>query len=456
LSISDKTNANEVKDKLVKFVDEYKGQEIDEIFFYFSGHGEFYDNEFYYLMSDYSSTKRKTTTLQNTELDSMLRALNPKLAIKFVDACNAGVTYVKEDNALEKYMKQSQSTFNNCYFMFSSQQKQLSYQDDKLSDFTKSLLLSIKEHSMPSIRYKNIIDYISDYFEGNTLQTPLFVTQADFTEVFTDIKKELIEYLSPRLDGTATPPAGEKINLASSIEDLIKAEAKIFCSKEEAIVIINELPARIEKFCKDALLDSLYEYAVNTGLVSDKLPKISTVGQWLKDNKHHYFARPAYSIETYEEYDDELSAFGLLSTWQLGKSRPDRADRKKVTKHRKVVNGLELTEEIPFNHLEVIANSKYPNIDSFALHIVFVLSKTELRFFSFYAKFIETGWDKRRLEGDVKWKTVAAKLKDNDDIQNKIQDILSEFKKTITDYIEEKFAVRQPSLAEGENEQAAG
>jgi len=453
LTISDTTTANEVKDRLVKFVEEHKGQAIEEVFFYFTGHGEFYDNEFYYLMSDYNNLKRKTTTLQNTELDNLLRSLNPKLAIKFVDACNAGVTYVKEDNALEKYIKQSQNTFNNCYFMFSSQQKQFSYQDDKLSAFTKSLLMSIKEHSMQSIRYKNIIDYISDDFDGNSQQTPLFITQADFTEVFTDISKEMRAFLTQKLDDTTPFQPGEKANSISSLEDLIKNEAAIYCSKDEAIDIINNIPELINNFSHDTILDKLYTIEVNIDLSIEKLPKISSVGQWLKDNKNNFFAKPTYIVESYEDYEDNYAALGLASLTSLaslGRLSADK-DRKKITKQRRVINGFELTEELPFNHLEISAISKYPNIDSFALHIIFVLSKTDIRFFSFSSNFIETGWDMKKLSTDVKWKTVSAKLKHKTDLEDIISDIIDGFKKVITDYIQEKFTASQASTQEGDS-----
>lgn len=52
----------------------YTGKEVEEIFFYVTGHGQFYDNEFYYLLSDFDKTKRKKTSLENTELDQMFRS----------------------------------------------------------------------------------------------------------------------------------------------------------------------------------------------------------------------------------------------------------------------------------------------------------------------------------------------------------------------------------------------
>jgi len=442
LYISDNTTANGVKDRLVRFVEDHKGQVIDELFFYFTGHGEYFENEFFYLMSDYNSGKRKSTSLQNSELDNLLRALSPKLAIKFVDACNAGVTYVKEEGAFEKYIKQTQSTFNNCYFMFSSQQKQFSYQDDKFSDFTKSFLMSIKEHTMPYIRYKNIIDYVSDYFEGNAQQTPLFITQADFTETFCEISKELQAFLSERLEDASTPPVGEKASLVTSIESHVKREALIYCTKDEAVSIVTTLPEIMQRFQPDDTLDYLYTYVYNTDLNTEKLPSISSVGQWFKENKSNFFARPTYATETYEDYDDDYSRLGIAA-FAMG-----RGDRKKVTKQRKVIVGIELTETLPYNHIELVANPKYPNIDAYALHVVFVLSKTDIRLFYFISNYIETGWDKRTLNNDIKWQTACAKLKEQSELEVIVSDMMDEFKHKIIEFVQEKFPESQTGASQ--------
>ncbi len=85
-----------MKRELFQFVLRNKGRVLDEALFYFSGHGQSKDEEFYFALSDFEESRRNTTSLKNTELDVFLRALNPKLAVKIVDACNAGVQYIKD------------------------------------------------------------------------------------------------------------------------------------------------------------------------------------------------------------------------------------------------------------------------------------------------------------------------------------------------------------------------
>lgn len=51
LFIDSGTNSSLVKSKMSEFIRKHEGTEIDELFFYFSGHGLFSDDEFYYAES---------------------------------------------------------------------------------------------------------------------------------------------------------------------------------------------------------------------------------------------------------------------------------------------------------------------------------------------------------------------------------------------------------------------
>lgn len=196
LFINDKLSSGKVKEKLTTFISEHKNKRIDELFFYYTGHGEFKNNEFYYLLSDYNQIKKNQTSLQNEEVDSLFRTLNPDIVVKVIDACQSGKAYIKEAGAITKYFQKTINRFNRCYFLNSSLKDQSSFQTEVISDFTLSFINSIKEHDTNEIRYKDIIDFISDVFEKNTLQTPFFVVQADYTEKFCVINKTLKEYLN--------------------------------------------------------------------------------------------------------------------------------------------------------------------------------------------------------------------------------------------------------------------
>jgi hypothetical protein len=134
LVIDSETISTSVKHSLISFFKKHEQQEIGDIFFYFSGHGEFTGDEIYYLLSDYNSRRRKQTSLENSELDSLARALKPNVFVKMVDACQSGILYIKSPDEFDEYLRKGvHGGFKNIYFMYSSQGDQSSYQDKDLS-----------------------------------------------------------------------------------------------------------------------------------------------------------------------------------------------------------------------------------------------------------------------------------------------------------------------------------
>lgn len=197
-SISDNTFYINVREIILE-LENFQSNEVEEIFFYYSGHGYFNDNEFYYSCTDSDIDSIQGTFIINSELDKLIRKLNPAVTIKLVDACNAGVRYVKnpdplELNLIEKYLTDSKGIFNSCYFMFSSDVDQCSIADDKLSHFTRSFLRAIKNHSSSKIKYGEIMTSIASDFELSE-QTPIFVTQGNFNDIFCEISPEIKDLL---------------------------------------------------------------------------------------------------------------------------------------------------------------------------------------------------------------------------------------------------------------------
>ena len=134
LVIDSETISTSVKHSLISFFKKHEQQEIGDIFFYFSGHGEFTGDEIYYLLSDYNSRRRKQTSLENSELDSLARALKPNVFVKMVDACQSRILYIKSPDEFDEYLRKGvHGGFKNIHFMYSSQGDQSSYQDKDLS-----------------------------------------------------------------------------------------------------------------------------------------------------------------------------------------------------------------------------------------------------------------------------------------------------------------------------------
>ena len=133
LCLNSNPKGYEAKKQLSDFVEKHKGNDVEEFIFYFSGHGNRYEDDFFYILSDFKENKRESTGLRNTELDGLIRTLNPKLTIKIIDACFSGTQYIKsETNTRIDFEKSAkENRLNDIYFWFSSREDQTSLAGDE-------------------------------------------------------------------------------------------------------------------------------------------------------------------------------------------------------------------------------------------------------------------------------------------------------------------------------------
>ncbi|MDN3699653.1 caspase family protein [Vibrio cortegadensis] len=404
LELSTNTTSANVKAQLIEFINKHKGKEaIDEVVFYYSGHGDFTGNEFYFLLSDFDTNRRKQTSLENEELDNLLKALNAKVTVKIVDACHSGKAYIKDSDSFDKYLNESKGKFEKCYFMFSSQLEQYSYQDEALSFFTKSIIEAVKNHTADTIRYKDIIDQVSDSFASDAEQTPFFVVQADFTEHFCTITKTLREKLSALIVSGEQEESKQQF---SSLIDVIKLDAERYCDEQEAYNLFNSFIASLESKNFSGDSEELYEYSIQT---SDEVADNSaSIGNWLVNTDNSYFARPVYSRV---ERTKRVPKKSLFATASLFTDESDDNHYKTVNYSDLEVSGYRITVDQPVKLIELKAEPKYPNINAGVAFIVPLLSKTDLRVFFSYAAYDESGWNKRTLKQKLKWSTKFVALK---------------------------------------------
>lgn len=408
LLLTQNWKSHQVKKSLVEFFEKYQNKEIEEVFFYFSGHGDFVENEFYFLLSDYSEGKRKTTCLQNREVDEWIKSIKPNIAVKFVDACHSGVTYVKDNSIFKSYLQDQQKHFNICYFMFSSKVDQVSYQRNGISDFTKSFIEAIKNHPGSEIRYKEIIDSISDDFEANFNQTPFFIIQADFLQKFGTIsdndKKRIFE-----------TPINERAIIKSEYIELVKKESERFCSKQDILDIYNELLEL--DLSIDPEFESLYDIDFTWAHSINDVPKKTAIGKWLKENQNNYFASSAYEED--EPVFDEDGEFVGYETR---------------------ISGFNIDfENLPFHYCYIKANAKFPILHDYGCCIVPVFSKTNIRFFYFFSNYYERDWDTKYLNNAFSWKTVDIDIKPFQNVKKLFQDIILNFELHILKAIKDKY-----------------
>lgn len=421
--------SSKVKQELVSFLKQFHGQEVEQVLFYFTGHGDAESNEFNYVLSDFDQGKKKQTVIENSELDNWLRPLNPALTIKVIDACHAGVQYIKDPRAFEASLAKTKDSFNSCYFLFSSQREQNSYQNAHLSDFTHSFIKSVASFEGTEMRFKDIIDFISDDFSKNQRQTPFFVTQASSTEVFSPVNQKMRNSLKTELekniqsDETESDETESPEPRAASLVELAKAEAKKYCTLEEVLSELASIQSywRERTFTDDA--SSLYEFKCELLPSVSEVPRRASIGKWLAENEHNYFARHTTRKESFKVPDTDYLLGSALS--------PGLYTQKTKTETRNVVAGFQLTQEIEFPALRITAESKLENLSWHDCHITYVFSKTQIRFFYLFCTFRELNWGERKRNADGNWTMLTADFKGSDGVRP----ILDRISDSFTEYI---------------------
>ena len=452
-------NALETKEKLSDFINQNKDKTVDELFFYFSGHGNYENEEFYYLLKDYSPDKKNQTSISNSDIDNMFKSLKPKLMIKVVDACNSGIPYIKssDDNCIKKYLEDTSKTYNNCYFMFSSQRNQISLiSGNPLSDFTYSFINSIIKTNTSIIKYKHIIDYISDDFSNNKNQTPYFIAQADYTENFLNItnaqKKELeneinIEVQNEKLSDIEIINNDNK--KTKSLIDYIVEDNERYVEQETAFGILNNVFNNLANSKLSDELNSLYEIKltnadINTSANTFGILEQKNIGKWLKENKHDLFAKPIYKEEEYTT----TKKVPIKSWATIISGRYDQYEEKEVTKTREVISSFIPTIEQPFYMIKMYLKPlpKYQNIKPFDLTCACLMSKTKLQIFYYYVSYNEFSWGQYNPKNEAEWK-----IRTIDFIQEKqqkiiVDEIVKEFENFVLASLKNDFGYKENSV----------
>lgn len=423
----DNTISKEVKSKLVEFVGNHKGKEIGEVFFYFSGHGDYSDNEFFYLMSDYQSAHKNRTSLQNSELDSLVRSLSPQLFVKVVDACHSGISYVKNSGELEKHFNESRNSFKKLYFMFSSQSDQSSWQDSNLSYFTHSFLSSLVTSEAGAVRYKDIADFVSDDFEIIGVQTPLFVIQADFTEPFCEASASLRDIIGKYGIGGSTSAKANGVSPAIlSIADIIREDAKRYSSQEEAFAVLTFIPEFLSAVKLSEDLGGLFAISVETA--DRDVPGARSIGNWLEKNKSEsrYFADVEKSWRTVKKrvLKNPLNSIAKVNAI-FGKSNEE--DYSYVDTEEPFTEGYSPTVEVPYRYVSIKVEPQTPNLSPVEYFVAPIVSRTNIRLFHAGCHYEYVDWSKRKREGNLEWSTIEAAIKDMEGVKEALNKVVQKF-----------------------------
>lgn len=441
LSSEKETASKHVKAELSAFVDKHKSTNVEELFYYFSGHGDFSSNEFYHILSDYKKDLRNQTTLTSGELDTMMRALSPDLFVKVVDACYSGVTYIKGgDEELGEYLKSTTSNFKSVYFLYSSQNSEQSLTAGKLSAFTTGILEAVAAQDSGPIRYRDLMSAASDYFELHGTQTPQFVTQAPFTEVFCEASPALRAALKQYLPPTPKPPVPAAPPLptpaASSgpspapvksitLLERIKSGDEAYVSREEALAALKTLQTHLSAVSLPADLRDIFDLKIIP--LSEKPSDASVIGEWIATNaERNYYAAASHKTETYKRRVPKSppSVFNFSS--RLFQRLADE-DTKLIDATRSVISGYNNTASLPFSALTIRLEPKFKVVAPEECTIAPIVSATSICAFWTMRHFYYSDWDTAVPKSNSRWVSAELSLKRTEEFSKLADRIGAEF-----------------------------
>ncbi|RDU95178.1 caspase family protein [Trinickia dinghuensis] len=390
-------DAQTMKARIADTIGRFQQEDIGELFFYFTGHGEFVDEDFRFMFRDYSRERPAQTTLENSELDRLLRSLSPALTVKVVDACYSGIPYVKDGaSQIEAMMAETQSVFAKCYFYFSSQSDQRSWATETISDFTRAFVQTIACSTLESIRYKDVMDGVSDAFLSTPRQKPLFVMQGDYTEVFGNFAEEVRQRLGKRLvnfEATQIEQPPTAIVMKSSLAEVARSQAVDYVTVETAIAALNDLKSELDRTVLNSELGQLFTMEKEYFDKFDAVPSQEALGEWLAKNDEDFFAVPVLTTETYEVDHPMNNILGLIGQ-----------DAKKTTRTRKVISGVRTkVSKLPFQAFRITLVPSLPNLTQYCGWLTFLVSKRTLQTFYRFIEYSEETWGAYRYSKGTEW-----------------------------------------------------
>ena len=458
VTLTEDTKTRPIKSSLRTFFNKYREKEIDEVFFYFSGHGTYISDNVLFCCSDFDPKYPSSTSLSNQEIDDYMRSINPKLAVKILDSCSSGEKYIKDtkDN-FERAIRNTHLSHFIC--MASSGLDESSYASDKMSDFTKSFIEGVFSIEEGEILYRDIQNHISDSFIDKPEQTPQFVTQVTGLEVFAKVNTTLKALKSPLEIGKEKLPE----DLEASIKTKIEEMESIFVPFDTVSKSLDKLQSTISSTkLEDSLVSKYYNYEFVFKNDLDSLVDMGTIATWAYERKWDKFFFVDINVEKVKRRVTSssvpYSAFFLSHAAVMGGGL-EQGEKKDKPEYRteNVPASIKSTHPLAFEVIEIIAKPEKRALKQFGAMIGIVHSRTDVLILSTTVGYKDVGWDDRTIDAStINWKLKELKWKDI--ASNPIiiaLDILPQVEKEVSDYLEslikeEVAVIEQTEMSEGE------
>lgn len=458
------TTGTAAKKAISEFVQKHRGSNVKELLFYFSGHGDRAEDDFFYALSDYKAEKRESSGLRNSELDSLIRNLAPELTVKIVDACYSGSTYIKSEDDIGPMVQKSakENQLKKLYFFHSSAADQTSIAGPQFSLFTQAILQSLVNQT-DAVRYRDLIAAVADEMNQKGGPRPTFVVQADSLEVFVHMNAALADLLSTALAAPTPVQTGAKDSAELSSEEFVEiaqtaeavpvslaklAAAKardIYCNQEEAENNVRLLIRLTDQEIWPDRIKDVYEIQFMKHEPSE-IPNNTSIARWINNLKDDtVFAAPLYDTEIYkvEEYKETPKKPSILANaggstraflasfrQKLGEDKEYKLET--VEKTRKVLSGFEYTVDPIFNPHIFRFIPKFASAEEYAACVVCLFSRRLLTCLYSVEHLPYRAWNVANPPLASQWKQYSAPLKNAMKLGELVQTVMGE----ICDFIE--------------------
>ncbi|WP_186475128.1 caspase family protein [Psychrobacter sp. KCTC 72983] len=427
LNIDGYVSGRDIKSKISEFIRDYENNDVEEIFFYFSGHGTRIGEEFWYVTSDFDNTNPHTTGLSNSELDEILKSLSPTLTAKVVDACFAGTEYIKSWHNISNIFDKSlhKNNFDKVYFLFSSTRDETSIAFRDISLFTKSFVKAIFSFEKGNIRYQDLVSFITDDLSSPRFhQNPYFVTQANQTEIFIDVNKIDIPNIKSDFPYFTNENNTE---VTSNSVDLplvarVREANKYYCSKDEVDSILSHLDDIANNFEFSEDVSELFIIEINNSNELYKIPDRRKISEWIKEGDDNYFVKLIY---VKEERERTVHDFGVI----IGKGRKEKYFVDVVSDYSPTYlesNNVKIINFFP----------KFEFLPKYDIFVTYIISKNKITFFSKFERYKDLNWSTSELESNNSWRVDTKTLKPEESLYELFNHLLQVLNSYIINDIE--------------------
>ena len=298
VNVIEDANSTRLKEELRVLFDEQK--DIDEVFFYFSGHGFANDDDFYFCATDFRSDRPNQTGLSTSDLHVMLRALNAKLVVKVIDACASGKRLIKSDLNI---FNSNAKGLNNLIQMAACMDTQVALGGPKLSPFTDAFRNATLQKESGPIYYTDIRNYLRDEYIYSPSQIPYFIGQETGREKFVEDAKILGSIrnsvlgnsLSEETESETDTDDGAKPDIATKLKQIEESFADKEIADQFIDKVVTSVFQRVERedsfkpfFEVETSSSSGYEDTADESFIVRTLSKVDRLDQLVSAGSNTY------------------------------------------------------------------------------------------------------------------------------------------------------------------------